>query len=351
MEQHIHDVVHGLKGFELSVLTSSRTRRLVVEDDQGVRVIRAPEYARPTSTPITPAWIKLLRESGADLLHFHMPNPFGELAFLTSRARMPMVATYHADITGRAALVPAFRPFQQRFLGRAAKIIVGSPNLLESSPTLKPHRDRTVVIPFGVNPDHWADRPALADELRNQFSGPLLIYLGRLARYKGLEILVEAMKTVDATLLLVGGGPKREELEESAIRHSVGEKVVFVGEVEDHARAAYYHAGDLFVLPSTDRAEAFGASMLQAMACGTPAVSTELGTGTSWVNLHRRTGLVVQPNDVTGLAGAINALLANEEQRSEMGKAAIRRVNERFTQAGMLSSLARLYSSLEASTK
>lgn len=343
IEQHINELVHGLGDFDHSVLTSSRSKRLLIDEDHGVRIIRTPELGRPVSTPITPAWPRLLRNSGADLFHFHSPNPFGELCLMASKSRTPMVASFHADIVGRRALLPAFRPFQQRFLRRAVRIVVSSPRLLATSPALHSHTDRAVVIPFGVDPAEWQTRPPAADEIRARFPGPILLFLGRLVYYKGVEVLLEAMRTVEATLLVAGDGPLGPRLHALATDLRLEQKVSFLGEILDDQRAAYYHAADVFVLPSTSRAEAFGRSMLEAMASGTPALSTEVGTGTSWVNLPGKTGLVVRPDDPSALAGAIKIILSDDERRSALGEAASRRVSEHFTRQQMLVAFAHLY--------
>lgn len=346
IEQHINEVVHSLKGFRFGVLTSSGTKKMVIDEDDGVRVVRAPEIARFASTPITPAWPKLMRESGADLLHMHMPNPFGELAYLFSRTDSPMVATYHADIVGRAALVPAFRPFQQAFLKKARRIIVSNPRLVDTSPSLENVKQKCVVIPFGIEPGDWVDPPQTSYDVHERFPGPLIMFLGRLAYYKGVDVLINAMRSVEATLLIVGDGPMRASLEALTSGLRLRHKIVFTGEVSDDERAALLHAADIFVLPSTSRAEAFGISMLQAMACGKPVVSTELGTGTSWVNQNNRTGIVVQPGVAADLAGALKALLQNRSKREELGLAGADRVRTTFTKFQMLESLASLYASV-----
>lgn len=346
VEQHINDVVHSMKGLQFAVLTSSGGRQRVIENDDGIRVIRSKEIARIASTPITPSWGKLLRSCGADLLHFHMPNPFGEMAFQYSRAQMPMIATYHADIIGRRLVLPFFAPFRSRFLKSARLLVVSSANLRDGARPLHKHRNKVVVIPFGVDPSQWSQRPPSADRICEEYPGPLLVALGRLAYYKGIEVLIDAMMNIEATCLVVGDGPKRFELEEKVGRLRLAHKVRFIGEVPDDQRTGYYHAADLFVMPSTSRAETFGISMLEAMACGTPAISTEVGTGTSWLNQNDQTGLVVSPGDPAGLAAAIKTILGDRSRRYEMGHAARERVSLHFTSAQMLDSLASLYRSI-----
>jgi rhamnosyl/mannosyltransferase len=206
---------------------------------------------------------------------------------------------------------------------------------------------RIAVVPFGVDPDEWSMRPPLADEIRARYPGPLVVLLGRLVHYKGAEVLVEAMRDVDATALIVGDGPRRpgaEALAQQLGVHAEGSgRVVFTGAIDDAERAAYLHAADVFVLPSTNRGEAYGIVQLQAMATGTPSISTELGTGTSWVNRDGETGLVVPTRDPVALAKAINELLADDARRAAMGEAASRRVRNELTSEQMFSSLRGLY--------
>lgn len=346
IELHIHDVVHHLPGFDFSVLTSSRSHRLMIERDGSVEVIRAPEYLRPASTPVTPVWRKYLRDPALDIVHLHTPNPFGELAMLAARAGSALVITFHAEIIGRRLALPFFTPFQQALLRKARRIVVSSPRLLDTSGPLVHHRDRAEVIPFGIDAAAWKDRPELADNIREAHPGPLVVFLGRLSYYKGLDVLIESLRRVEATCLMIGDGPERGVLEQQARTLNDSRKVVFLGEVPDGERPAYLHAADLFVLPSTSRAECFGIAMLEAMACSTPAISTELGTGTSWLNQHNVTGLVVRPGDPEALANAIKELLTDHNRRAEMGRAAFDRVQSQFTRSQMLDALASLYRSL-----
>ena len=340
IELHINDIVHSMEGVEFEVLTSARSRRHVEDMDGAVRVVRTPEYARPTSTPVTPAWIGHLRRTDADLVHFHVPNPFGELAVLASRTPAPIVASYHSDIVGRRWALPFYLPLQRRMLAKARAIIVGSPPMRRAA-QVAPFIDQTVIVPYGIDPEPWRPRPSGADAIRDRHEPPIVVCLGRLAYYKGLDVLLQAMRGIEGTLILVGSGPLRPNLEAQAR----GSRVVFAGEVKQEDRAAYLHAADVFVLASTMRAEAFGIAMLQAMACGTPVVSTELGTGTSWLNVDGETGLVVPPNDAAALAAALRSLLGDPPRARDMGQAAMRRVSEKFTKHAMIEVLTQVYGS------
>jgi glycosyltransferase involved in cell wall biosynthesis len=143
--------------------------------------------------------------------------------------------------------------------------------------------------------------------------------------------------------VIVGDGPLRGEAEARARAVGVEDRVHFVGAIPDELRRAYLHAADVFVLPATNRAEAFGIALVQAMATGTPAISTELGTGTSWVNVHDETGLVVPACDPAALAAAIKELAADDVRRAAMGRAAQARAGDEFTRERMFDGLRELY--------
>lgn len=341
VEQWINDVVHSIDGIEFTVLTASQGRELVDSDEAGVRVVRAPTLIRASTAPVVPSWVSWIRRLHPDVIHMNMPNPTGELAFIASRTNVPMVASYHADIVRAGPLPALYRRFASRFVRRAYRVVVGSDRLAETTPALAGVSDRIVVIPYGVDVDDWDTRPALADEIRSRHQGPLLVLLGRLVHYKGADVAIDAMHRVDATLLIVGDGPLRSELEERA--RPLGGRVVFVGEISDAERAAYYHAADVFLFPGTNRGESYGIVQVEAMATGTPSISTELGTGTSWVNRHAETGLVVPPRDPQALADAIDSLLADDALRARLADGAQRRVRERLSRTRMLDDLRRLY--------
>jgi glycosyltransferase involved in cell wall biosynthesis len=147
-------------------------------------------------------------------------------------------------------------------------------------------------------------------------------------------------------LLVIGDGPMGEQWKQLVAELGLGDRIHFLADIHDDALPAYYQACDIFVLPASQRSEAFGTVLLEAMACGKPQVSTELGTGTSWVNQHGETGLVTPAADPAALVAAIGRLLADDALRVRMGQAARRRVETEFSDAMMLQRIEALYREL-----
>ncbi|MGQ9517444.1 MAG: glycosyltransferase [Anaerolineae bacterium] len=347
IENHIRALAHMqvARGHQVTVLVTSLDHRTYEEQDHGVRVIKTARLAAPASTPISLPMPLLLRRQRPDLIHLHFPYPWGELSALLWGPAVPWIMTYHSDIVRQRWLGTLYRPLLRRVLDRPARIIATSPRYVETSPWLRVFAGKCRVVPLGVNLAWLRDvRAEQVEEIRRRFPGPLLLFVGRLRYYKGVEHVIQAMTRVpNAALLIVGDGPMRRPWEELARAVGTAERVHFLGEVPDADLPAYYHACDVFVLPASQRSEAFGTVLLEAMACGRPVITTELGTGTSWVNRHGETGLVVPPADPKSLAHAIRTLLADADMRWRMGEAARRRVEEEFTLERMAAGVEHVY--------
>jgi rhamnosyl/mannosyltransferase len=123
-------------------------------------------------------------------------------------------------------------------------------------------------------------------------------------------------------------------------------KVHFLGQVSDQELPVHYHASDLFVLPASERSEAFGTVLVEAMASGLPVISTELGTGTSAVNVHGETGLVVEARNREALRHAIQVLLDNRSLRHSMGQEARRRALSQYSVRQMVERTEAIYAEL-----
>jgi rhamnosyl/mannosyltransferase len=191
-------------------------------------------------------------------------------------------------------------------------------------------------VPFGISiQDLWRRDIDAEKQIRRRFGSRIVLSAGRLVYYKGLEYLIRAMNSVDGNLLIVGDGPMRQKLEaDCAANPIIRNRVTFLGRVDDVT--PYYHACEVFALPSIARSEGFGIVQLEAMACGKPVVNTLLQSGVPFVSQDGVTGVTVAPGDSTALASALNKLLDDAELRERYGKAALQRVRTEFTLGAMI---------------
>jgi len=335
--------------FHVRVLVASRSRRTIDEVIDGVRVIRAGCLGRFLSAPICPGFGGRLRRLDSDILHFHMPNPTGELAYLLARPRGRVVVTYHSDIVRQRLTGRLYAPIQRRFLARARVIMPTSQRYLDTSATLAAHRERCRVVPLGVPLDHLAETPgsrAFAQKIAERSPGKTrIVFIGVLRYYKGLSYLIEAMCELGTqTVLFIGGeGPERNSLQRQAAQLGLAEQVHFLGEISDEQAVGLLRAGDVYCLPAHLRAEAFGLGQIEAMACGLPVVSTDLPTGVPEINRDGETGRVVQPADADALRLALSELIAHPDLRRRMGAAGRARAEANYSARKMGENLRAIY--------
>ena len=336
MESHLETLCGELKEkVDLEIIVaSSNGSHASDETIDGVEIARLGKLFSLRSAPFCPQMVRRIRESKADIVHIHLPNPGAVLAYLASGHRGRLVFTYHSDIVRQKVLSRFFDPLLRYALNRADSIIVSSTNYLRSSYILPEYEEKCRVIPFGIPLEQFV-RPNKTEvaRIRSVFGPRIVLGVGRFVYYKGFEHLIEAMRFVDGRLVLVGRGPMQSALRQKGESCGVGNRVTFLTDVKDVA--PYYHAADVFALPSVARSEAFGIVQLEAMACGKPVVNTSLDTGVPSVSLDGVSGLTVPPADAEALGEAITHLLDNPLRSAAYGRAGRERVNELFNLRAM----------------
>jgi rhamnosyl/mannosyltransferase len=332
-------------GHRVSVLVTSAGQRTRIETINGVRVIFAGRFATVASTPLSVELLLHVARQQPDIIHLHFPYPLGDVAQRLLGRRGRLVISYHSDIVRQKRLLHFYAPFLRAALARADRIIATSPRYIATSPFLSRHAAKCTVVPLGIDLASFTTAdPAEVAQIRAQFGGPLILFVGRFRYYKGLTYLIQAMAQTPGHALLIGGEATtyQADLKACACAAGVADRVHFLGQQEHHL-AAFYHAADLFVLPSIERSEAFGIVQVEAQAAALPVVCTELGTGTSYVTQHGATGFVVPPSDPAALARAIQVLLANPELAQRMGLAGQRRAQQEFSHTRMVERIEQVY--------
>jgi Glycosyltransferase len=335
IERVVRQLAEGTaaRGKTARVLAATDRGRGGSAELNGVSVTKASSLGVALSVPLAPTFPVHLRRASesADLTHFHLPDPLSVTSWtFARRSEAPVVATYHNDIVRQERVLRFYRPVLDRFLDEVDRILVTSPRLRDESPFLAPYTEKCRVVPLSIDLDEYGDHEGPAFDLPVTGDRPVLLFVGRLIYYKGLEYAVDAMTDVDADLLVVGTGPLRESLEARARKRGVADRVTFLGYVEEDRLHYCYDSADVFVLPSVAASEGFGIVQLEAMAYGTPVVNTGLPTGVPWVSRDGETGVTVSPRDAAALADGINTLLADPDRRARYGAAARVRVAEQF---------------------
>ncbi|RMG93275.1 MAG: glycosyltransferase [Chloroflexi bacterium] len=326
-------------GHEVSVLVTNPGGMPSRERLAGVDVVRAWRVATVASTPLSPVlpwWIWRLRP---DVTHLHFPYPVGEVGQLVGGYGRSYVITYHSDVVRQQGLLRLYRPLLRRVLRGAARILATSQSYVESSPWLRPLSHKCTIVPLAIDPAPYLKaRPVYPKK------APTLLFVGRHRYYKGVDNLIQAMTQLPEAQLLIGGdGPMRPVWEALTREHQLDDRVHFLGNVSSADLPGLYASADVFVLPANARAEAFGTVLLEAMAAGLPCVTTEVGTGTSFVVQDGITGFVVPPQQPALLADALRRLLADATLRQRLGQAGRERVLAEFTLPKMVARVEAVY--------
>lgn len=355
MERHVEILTRELakRGHDVTVFSYDHSRLKHPETIDGVHVEPIPALLNLSSQSIAPSLIcrarKLAFSAPYDVIHQHWPDPFAHIAATLIPGRPSHVVTWHSDIVRQRIIRPVYRTVARRLLVKP-NALIGATHAHLTSPQIPCFAppERRHVIPYSIYVEPYTETPEIshsARTLRNRFgNGPIIFALGRHVYYKGFEVLIRAMRRVDATLILGGQGPLTSQL--VALANHTNVNVNFVGIIPDQQLPIYYHACDVFCLPSVATTEAFGLVQAEAMASGKPLVNTHLNNGVNELAPDGLCAITVRPNDEFALAGALSTLVTDSALRARLGSNGKIRVNTHYTVTTMVDRVEALYSEL-----
>lgn len=353
VERVVQQIAEGLNDkTEMQVLVCQEKGKGCDEVYEGVKVHRSGSLGVFLSMPLSFSFIHDVRKfsKNADIIHFHMPFPLADLAFFLSGYKGKVVIWWHMEIVRQKKAMALYRPMMMKFLERADLIMVATEGHVKGSDVLQQFKDKIVAIPFGLD-DAFLEKSLAAIEkekgVARTSTATNFLFIGRLVYYKGCDVLLEAfakMENKEAHLTLVGGGPMKEELETMAKTYGIESRVHLLGSIPYDDLLQQIAECDVFVLPSSERTEAFGIVQIEAMAYGKPVINTNLPTGVPYVSLHGKTGLTVEPKDVKGLSDAMDRLANDADLRQKFGKSARKRVEDEYKLSSVLD---RIYAQYE----
>ncbi|MEN6591749.1 MAG: glycosyltransferase family 4 protein [Methanobacterium sp.] len=324
---------------------------------EGIEVERLPYMGKIANTNITTGLPGALSAGDYDIIHTHIPTPWSAdwSAFYANSKNKPLVVTYHNDIIGQGLASLIARIYNSvglnYVLKTAAKIIITQPGYLQSSSYLVKYRDKIEVIPNGVDVEKFQPKQASSNEDKSTIF--FLSVLDEFHKYKGLEYLLEALKIVknkipDVKLIVGGKGVLLDYYQEMAVSLGLKDNVEFAGFIPDEEIADYYSQASVFVLPSiSSLQEGFGIVALEALACQTPVVTTDI-VGVAQDLKQVQGGIVTPPQDTQKLADAITQILSDVEMQREMGQRGRKLVEEKYTWKGVASNMEKVYKEILA---
>lgn len=317
-------------GVHSQVLTLSKTTQPI--EHHGVTVHRAHLDFELASTGFSWSFIAMLKRLAkeVDVIHYHFPWPFMDVAHFLAQVRCPTALTYHSDIVKQKNLLKLYKPLMNRFLQSVNCIVATSPNYLDTSEVLQQFKHKTRVIPIGLDKDSYPKpSPELLNEWQSRLPPRFFLFVGVLRYYKGLHTLLDALATCDYPTVIAGSGPEAQALKAQAEQLGL-KNIVFLGKVSELDKVALLQLCFAFVFPSHLRSEAFGISLLEAAMYAKPLISCEIGTGTTYINLDQNTGIAIPPESPQALKQAMQHLWDHPNTAHDMGIAAQNRYNELF---------------------
>jgi glycosyltransferase involved in cell wall biosynthesis len=335
-------------GHNVYVISSKVRNAKAYEEFEGVKVFRKkPLFYMPSlpyaATFVTSDIFRYIKSFNIDVLHVHTIHYFSSLsaAIVSKMINFPYILSILGMTTTFAqefvdlifkiyeSTISKFVIAQASLIVAIAKQLVSRALHLGASPT------KIRVIPHGIDPNIYSPNN-LGSNIRARFGieedDKVIGFVGRLVPLKGIKYLLEALKIINKKMdkvkvLIVGDGPQRRELE-ILINKNLKRNVIFTGFISKEDLPNIYPALDIFTLPSLT--EGLSNTLLEAMACGKPVITTSVGGNSELVD-NGKNGYLIQPKSSKELAERIVDLLHDPNKRIQMGRRGRDTILRRYT--------------------
>lgn len=286
---------------------------------------------------------------GVDVLHLHYPFYGTAEALLWNPPPIPVVLSFHMDAMAkdwRGRIFDAHRRFvQPRLLQRASAVIVSSLDYARHSSLammLEKRPERIHEIPF-----FFDERVFFPTQAHESCEGHVrALFVGGLDRahdFKGLEQVFQAMTRVsEACLAIVGDGDARSAYEARTQALGIQDRVRFLGRLSTSELVQAYQQADVLLFPSTSSAEAFGLVAMEAEACGTPVIASNL-PGVRTVVQDGQTGWLIPPADVPALVERLRWIASHPADMAGFRERAALHARTNYRQERVMDQLEVLY--------
>jgi D-inositol-3-phosphate glycosyltransferase len=363
-------------GYQVDVFTRRDSEHLpeIVERGDGVRVVHVPAgpatYVRkeellPYMNQFTDYILGYCKHQPYDLVHANFWMSGLVAADLKRALGMPFVITFHALGRVRRLYQREADQFPDERFAIEDRIVAETDAIQAECPQeaadliqlYNADPAKVHIIPGGFDPDEFwpIDKAVARAKLGLPSEEYIILQLGRMVPRKGVDTVVRGFAhfvkphRIPARLLIVGGEsddpdprvtPEIGRLQAIAVEEGIADQVMFIGRRGREALKHYYSAADLFV--TVPWYEPFGVTPLEAMACGTPVIGSNVG-GIKWTVVNGETGYLIPPNDPGALGERLAHLYQHPELLSTFSRQAIKRANNFFTWQKVAGAVAALY--------
>lgn len=279
--------------------------------------------------------LRIVRKYDIDIIHAHSVIPTGLMGVIVAKiVRKPIIITSHGmDITNFENS-SFFKKLIVFSLNKSNGSIAVSENLAEKMRSLGTNPNIITVLRNGVDTTRFT--PLKNKDLRKSYKIKdeeiLILFVGYLDSFKGIFEIVNAFNKIKkdncfAKLMIVGTGPKKNELKNRVLDLGLEKSVILTGNVEPEKIHTYYQASDIFVLPSYTDSGGPPLVFIEAMACGLPVIGTDVGGIPEGIK-NGINGFIVPSKNVDELAKKLEVLIKNEDLRKEFGINSLRKIRE-----------------------
>jgi len=287
------------------------------------------------------AWVGMQWKKRQSIPQVHTYHSLGAVKYQSVEA-IPMIAGTRLDV-------------EKAVLETAERTVATSPQEKDHMRSLVSSKGHIQIIPCGTDIQRFGaiERTQARLELGWNPDDKIIFYVGRFDPRKGIETLVRAVgcsqiRHDPQVKLIIGGGSRpghsdgieRERIEAIVDELGMRDITTFTGRISDELLSVYYTAADVCVVPS--HYEPFGLVAIEAMACSTPVIASDVG-GLQFTVVPEETGLLAPPKDEVAFAEAIDRILSHPDWRNQLGQRARWRVEEKFSWDGVAHQLSDLY--------
>jgi len=356
-------------GHQVTVFTPMYKQ--TTEEIKDLEIKRIKPLFKYGNAAFVPALGKLLR--GYDIIHLHYPFFGGaEIVWLHKRKLKKLgakiVLHYHMDVVGEGIFKTIFKIHKifclPKIVKMSDKIIFTSMDYGKNSDIsawLEKYSQKFIEVPNGVDTKNFTPESKDSELLKKYDISPedrVIVFVGGLDKahyFKGVEYLIQAVsqlrqKEYKTKLIVVGKGELQKEYESLASQLRLSFNVSFGGYVPNEDLPKYYNLADVVVLPSVDKSEAFGMTLIEGMSCAKPVIATNL-PGVRSVVTEKMDGLLVEPKNPNDLASKLNYFLSNPSEAFNFGKAGLRKAKLKYDWSIIGQKLDELYRNLNEKNK